>query len=80
MNKAQEVKEQIYTYYGENIYYVNKIDIANKLTDNKIGNVGSEDTKYKHRGFDHERELFVIYYEDGSVLVVSSSGIIPSKA
>lgn len=78
MNKAQEIKEQIYTYYGDSIYYVSMQDLGNSLINNRIES--SISTKHKHHGFEELDYLRVLYYEDGSILVITNVDIIPSEA
>jgi hypothetical protein len=70
MNSAQIIKLHIKKHYGG--YYDNN-SILKFLKNNEIDTNIS--TAFKHNGFDEEDNMAAFYYGDGSILVISSSGI-----
>lgn len=77
MNKAQEVKNHIEMYYKSG--YINYMDLIAHLRDNKIDSF--ERTINIHSGCDvaYDDSMAVFYYNDGSMMVVCTSGITVSR-
>ena len=73
MRHSENVESQILEWYSSG--YFNSADMIKHLQSDKIDNF--EHSAESHIGFDlsYDKSLCVFYYEDDSVLIVSSCGL-----